>query len=163
MQALPLANYLIRVSICRKSWISNLQLQKILYFLQIRSLIETGYSHPLIADDFEAWRFGPVVRDVYRAYSHNAGLKILHVSAVQPQLPAEGSIPAYVDAFFTAILKQRASQLVALSHRPNGAWQRAYQTAQSHIIPLNDIADEARQLASQHIAWLTPAPAAASV
>ena len=64
MQALPLANYLIRVSICRKSWISNLQLQKILYFLQIRSLIENDCRHPLIADEFEAWRFAPELYEV---------------------------------------------------------------------------------------------------
>ena len=159
MQALALANYLIEESICRRAWISNLQLQKILYFLQLRSLIENEFRHPLIADDFEAWRFGPVVREVYRAYSRNAGLKILRVASSQSPRLTTADVPAWVEPFFSAILQQRPAQLVDLSHRRGGAWQRSYVSSLSRTVPLAYIAEEARQLAGEHIAWLTASAA----
>lgn len=46
--------------------ISNLKLQKLLYFAQGLYLAETGT--PLFAEDIIAWRYGPVVPEVYRAF-----------------------------------------------------------------------------------------------
>ena len=42
---------------------TNLRLQKILYFIQAFSLISTG--HPLFKEDILAWQYGPVVKEVY--------------------------------------------------------------------------------------------------
>ena len=46
--------------------ISNLKLQKLLYYAQGVTLALTG--RPLFAEDIEAWQHGPVVPSVYRAY-----------------------------------------------------------------------------------------------
>lgn len=54
--------------------VSNLQLQKILYFCQVESYRFRGKQ--LFEDDFEAWRYGPVVPAVYRFFSVFGGLKI---------------------------------------------------------------------------------------
>lgn len=43
--------------------ISNLKLQKLLYYLQGYTL--AFYDRPLFEDDFEAWQYGPVVRSAY--------------------------------------------------------------------------------------------------
>lgn len=56
--------------------VSNLQLQKILYFCQVESYRIRGRQ--LFEDDFEAWRYGPVVPGVYRRFSIFGGLKIKH-------------------------------------------------------------------------------------
>ena len=45
--------------------VSNLQLQNILYYLQVNAL---HHGRPMFSDDFEAWQFGPVVPDVYYYY-----------------------------------------------------------------------------------------------
>lgn len=42
--------------------ISQLKLQKLLYFCQGWHLVD--YGQPIILDDFEAWAYGPVVRSV---------------------------------------------------------------------------------------------------
>lgn len=46
--------------------ISNMALQKLLYFVQLLHIQEFGF--PAFQDNFEAWRQGPVIRDVYNAF-----------------------------------------------------------------------------------------------
>lgn len=57
--------------------VSNLQLQKILYYLQVAFLRNFGYT--CFDDDIEAWKFGPVVRSVYNKYCGYGSLKICEV------------------------------------------------------------------------------------
>lgn len=45
-------------------YISNLILNKLLYFAQGHCLAETG--RPLFDDDFEAWEYGPVIPSFYQ-------------------------------------------------------------------------------------------------
>jgi uncharacterized phage-associated protein len=47
--------------------ITNLKLQKLLYYAQAHYLANTG--EPLFSNDLEAWRLGPVVREVYDFYA----------------------------------------------------------------------------------------------
>lgn len=49
--------------------ISNLKLQKLLYYAQGIHL--ALYGAPLFADPIEAWQYGPVVESVYQTYKHN--------------------------------------------------------------------------------------------
>lgn len=64
-KAMDIAKYIIDKCTADKHPISNLQLQKILYYVQ-KSFLE----HDIVAfdDDFEAWQFGPVVPEVYYRY-----------------------------------------------------------------------------------------------
>jgi uncharacterized phage-associated protein len=65
--ALEIADYVLGYySFERDINISNLKLQKVLYFLQANHLVITG--RPLFVDNIEAWDFGPVIYDVYRKY-----------------------------------------------------------------------------------------------
>jgi uncharacterized phage-associated protein len=43
--------------------ISNLKLQKLLYYIQGFNI--AVFNKPLFEDDFEAWQYGPVVKDAY--------------------------------------------------------------------------------------------------
>lgn len=47
--------------------ISNLKLQKLLYYMQGYHL--AVFDTPLFDDEIEAWMYGPVVRSVYEEYS----------------------------------------------------------------------------------------------
>ena len=51
-----------------KKAITNLQLQKILYYIQGEYL--AIYNEPLFDNDMEAWDYGPVIPDVYYEYKH---------------------------------------------------------------------------------------------
>ena len=63
---LDVARYIIWY--CKKKGysISNLKLQKILYFVQAEFLVSVG--SPCFAEEIEAWDFGPVVPEVYHEF-----------------------------------------------------------------------------------------------
>lgn len=73
-KAVDIADYV--VSYCIDTFpISNLQLNKILYFIQ-RDFLQKN-PEGLFSEDFEAWKFGPVVPDVYYRYCGFGGAFIL--------------------------------------------------------------------------------------
>ena len=69
--AMDIAKYAVNRQYKSNRPISNLQLQKILYFLQIVFTSKTG--HLLFSDQFEAWPYGPVIRDVYVKFADCGG------------------------------------------------------------------------------------------
>lgn len=50
--------------------IDEMKLHKLMYFLQRESLIQTG--EPLFEEEFEGWKYGPVLISVRKAYQHHA-------------------------------------------------------------------------------------------
>lgn len=63
---LQIANYVVYIAQRERMTITNLHLQKILYFLQANELISVGNA--LFRGNIEKWRLGPVVPDVYHEY-----------------------------------------------------------------------------------------------
>jgi uncharacterized phage-associated protein len=55
--------------------ISNLKLQKVLYFAQAYYLAKLG--RPIFIEELEAWQFGPVVPEVYRKFKHYGNKPII--------------------------------------------------------------------------------------
>lgn len=49
--------------------LTNLKLQKILYYIQITSVKEL--KKEAFANTIEAWKYGPVIPDVYHEYKHH--------------------------------------------------------------------------------------------
>lgn len=66
MHALFVANYIIEYSNKIGYKINNLKLQKLLYFVNVRNILENGV--PLFEESMEKWKYGPVVPDVYHEY-----------------------------------------------------------------------------------------------
>ena len=65
--AVDIARYVIERCSRQNKTISNLKLQKILYFIQAEFLI--AKHQPCFAEKIQAWDFGPVVPEVYYTYS----------------------------------------------------------------------------------------------
>lgn len=66
--ALDVARYVINYSNEKSYGISNLKLQKLLYFIQAEFLVFTDKKEPCFQEEIEAWGFGPVVPCVYREF-----------------------------------------------------------------------------------------------
>ncbi len=62
------ANYFIRLANETGSYISNLKLQKLVYYAQAWHL--AIHDTPLFEEDFEAWVHGPVIPALYQEYQH---------------------------------------------------------------------------------------------
>lgn len=71
--ALDIAKYIIDKCTREKHPISNLQLQKILYYIQ-REFLQQGIQ--AFSEEIEAWQFGPVVPEVYKQYCGFGALPI---------------------------------------------------------------------------------------
>lgn len=139
-RALDVSRYVIDYSNQKEYGISNLKLQKILYFIQAFFLISKEDGTPCFKEKIEAWDFGPVVPEVYREYKQygsadiptmryyiefdeeniwNSKRKIYgtHVIAKED----EKLINAVVDKFS----KYSATDLVTLTHN-QAPWENAY-------------------------------------
>lgn len=140
MEPLALAAYVIQYCINRGTPISNLQLQKILYFCQLRSIGVDG--RPIMPHaNFEAWQFGPVIPDVYFTYCLNGAYPIDTVQNVMNN--GQINPPNYIGDVIDECIRRRPWELVALSHRPNGAWERANRQGWRTVISPLDINDDA--------------------
>lgn len=71
--ALELSKYIIGFCSMENVPVSNLQLQKILYYIQYEFLKSGKEAFP---ENFEAWQFGPVIPSVYRQYCAFGGRSI---------------------------------------------------------------------------------------
>ena len=72
--AIDVAWYLVYYVNSSGRKITNLKLQKILYYIQAQSLKQN--KKPLFSNPIEAWRHGPVVREVYSYYREYMNLPI---------------------------------------------------------------------------------------
>jgi uncharacterized phage-associated protein len=114
--------------------ISNLKLQKVLYFLQAEYLVSTG--NKLFDDEIEAWGIGPVIPSVYREYKIFGGASIPAFNKKMPWI-------AYDDCKIINPMLDHLKDLsstyltqVTIHQRP---WIRNYSSYETRIIPVNEI------------------------
>ena len=72
--AINIAKYIISYYYEHKRTVSNLKLQKLLYFIQAEFLVAKGER--CFKEKIEAWDFGPVVPEVYKKYQMYGGANI---------------------------------------------------------------------------------------
>lgn len=65
-RAKDIAAYIINYSIKNRNYVSNLKLQKLLYYVQAYFAIQR--NKPCFNEDFEHWRHGPVIPEIYSEY-----------------------------------------------------------------------------------------------
>ena len=92
--------------------ITNLKLQKLLYFAQGHYMQENE-GNPLFEDDFQAWAHGPVVPDVYSEYKDYSWFNL-------PKQKNVEEVSNEIDIFLVKLLKNYGSaggkQLEIISH-----------------------------------------------
>ena len=120
--------------------LSNLELQKLLYLSQ-RTFIGRNHGTPLLEETFEAWDYGPVVPELYRIVRFYGASRIEALPPVHRILNRrEHTVIREVVEHFAG---RTPGQLVELTHRPEGAWDRNFRPGRRHIrIPNQDILDE---------------------
>ena len=118
-KALDLAKYIISKCTADHRPISNLQLQKILYYVQ-KVFLENGME--AFDDEIEAWQFGPVVPEVYYQYCGFGSMSIRmvydtdicsdYVNIINPVVEAKRSLNPW--------------EMVEDTHKPGKAWDQIY-------------------------------------
>lgn len=134
-EALTIARYLVTFCSQKNVPISNLQLQKILYFVQRECLKTLG--RPAFSDNIVAWKLGPVVIDVYSEFSSYAARPILRE---YPDIIHDQQIAKIVDKVAQQRMRTSAWALVAETHKEGSPWYKVYYgKGNNKIIPLNYI------------------------
>lgn len=114
-------------SLCEMSgWtISNLELQKILYIAHMFHLGTTG-GEPLVAEKFQAWEYGPVLHSVYRKAKGFGSDPVRNVFHWEQDISEDSHEYAMLKEALKAAKGKSPSQLVSITHWPEGAWYQSY-------------------------------------
>ena len=121
--AKEIAQYVIWLCNKKKYSISNLKLQKILYFLQAEFLVEMG--RPCFKDQMEAWDFGPVVPSVYFEYRVYGGSNIPCTTTLRMMRTFSKKVRELIDGIVEECAKYSASTLADITHSQS-PWIDAY-------------------------------------
>lgn len=118
--ALDIAMYVVNKCTIDDCAISNLHLQKILYYLQ-REYLQRGMNG-LFEDDICAWKFGPVVEAVYFFFCSNGASPIRRRYDVH--IEAEDIL--IIDSIVEHYRSISPWDLVEETHKPGKAWAEVF-------------------------------------
>lgn len=128
-----IANFILDFCEENSRAVTNLSLQKIIYFCHVWSLIELG--RPLIRHQFEAWQYGPVLQYLYREFKNYDRSPIVGRAKRLDLFTGQKIIAGYgFDTATEELLRRvvdfysqlRAADLVNLSHAQGGPWDRSW-------------------------------------
>lgn len=128
-----IANFVLDSCDSRGRRITNLSLQKIVYFCHVWSLIHLG--RPLIRHKFEAWEFGPVMPYLYREFrNYDRAAIVGRAREIDPANGKYRTVQYSFDPDTESLLhsitefysRMRAGDLVELSHAEGGPWHKVW-------------------------------------
>lgn len=123
------ANLIIRLSNEHRRPVSHLSLQKILYFIHGKFLIEN--DRPLLDGYFEAWQYGPVhplIYDSFKEYGARPLLEpankrdLLSGDTIPVDVPNDTNLCSLIMEMALPYLKLSPGRLVDLSHARESPW-----------------------------------------
>lgn len=128
--ALEAARYLIYLMSDSFDDLSNMKINKLLYYAQGQCLLKNGY--PLFDDKIEAWQHGPIVESVYQAFK---GYESAPIPVESGSDCAEMDEEAKDLLFDVARVYGRytASALRNMTHRVGTPWERLYDSGSLHV------------------------------
>ena len=155
---LDICRYVINYSDEKDYIISNLKLQKVLYFIQARFLIEEENSDPCFHEKIEAWDFGPVVPKAYREYKRYGASSIPKITSFiksnikfdndeiiweEERIPYEDPIiknsdKKLINEIVDLLSDYSATDLVNLTHNKK-PWKDAYEKNKNNEITIESI------------------------
>lgn len=136
--ALDVAQYVVNHEAAKGRTVSNLRLQKLLYFIQAQFIVNTPNEEPCFPQRMEAWDFGPVVPCVYREYKYCG-------SAAIPPEEMNASIFSrtdrnLIDAMLDHCGNMTTSALVDATHS-QAPWYDAYHSFFDNEITIESMRD----------------------
>ena len=129
--ALDLSKYIVSKCVEDGHPISNLQLQKILYYIQVHFLTHNSIA---FSDAIEAWQFGPVVPNVYYYY---CGYGAMPITFPYRSITIEAPNKKIIDEIVEKKREMDPWELVEETHKKNGAWEKIYKNGEGNrdVIP----------------------------
>ena len=152
-KVLDVCRHVINYSEEKDYGISNLKLQKILYFIQAYFLLEKKNHTPCFNERIEAWDFGPVVPEAYQEYKQFGSCDIPTIDSYMV-IDKDDIWNSYRVQYHDDVIKDNdkelidkvidkfadysATDLVTLTHR-QAPWKDAYEPHANNEITLGAI------------------------
>ena len=128
-----LAHYIVDKCTRDNKPISNLQLQKILYFIQLAYCRESGQL--LFDEPFEAWTYGPVLPDIYREYASYGGRSIA-LTYDDIDTTSFSQLIGWINDGVDYLRERSPWELVRVTHAEGSPWDRACNGEQANRQPI---------------------------
>jgi uncharacterized phage-associated protein len=153
-RAVTIANQLIQKSLDAGKPLTPLQVLKLVYIAHGWSL--GLLERPLITEDVEAWRYGPVVPPLYNKLKKFGGGSVTETlprSFGEPIETLDGQTSELLDGVYQNYGNLTGVQLSHLTHMAGTPWAQVYQPDRYHIeIPESLIVAHYKQLARERAA-----------
>lgn len=143
------ANEFIRIAQEQERWLTNMQLQKLVFIANGYHL--AIYDEPLYYHNSHAWQYGPVIPKLYKS------LQKYGASFVQDYLEANDSVPEdsrearVIKAVFDNYGHYTGGQLSVLTHQQNTPWSEAWGKQQFSIINPEVIKKHYKELIEKNV------------
>ncbi len=128
--ALEAANYLVYLTQGALDDLSNMKLNKLLYFAQGHCLKQTG--DVLFDDTIEAWDHGTIVYDVYKKYQPFGDSPITVCDAEEAKKMPSEAITILIDTV-REYGKYTAMALRNMTHVPKSPWDLSYKRGEKRV------------------------------
>lgn len=140
LPVIDVARYIVNYSNKKDYDISNLRLQKLLYFVQAYYLAFTDEHKPCFKEKIEAWDFGPVVPVAYQEFKQYGSNNIPAITnyfnvrnkniwTAEKQVFSENAIPPRDKKIIESVVDQfsdySTTSLVSITHSQD-PWLNAY-------------------------------------
>lgn len=141
-RALDIAKYVVDRCTTMEHPVSDLQLQKILYYIQLAFIKNAKCL--AFNDDIEAWPYGPVVREVYNYFNGFGSNEICLYFSECRSLFQIHDHEQLVNIMIERCLQYRPWELVEMSHNVDGPWYKIYNKRGKYsAIPIEEIIEYA--------------------
>jgi uncharacterized phage-associated protein len=127
------ANYVLDLAEQHGRTVSNLSINKIVYFLHAYFLARFG--RPLVTAKIEAWNYGPVFREIYREFKKFEDRPINgRAYRIRPETGTEelckcdfsSEEQEFLERLSSEFVGFSASALVSMSHEKGGPWDQVW-------------------------------------
>ena len=149
-RAVDVAYKMLQEAKVKELRLSNLQLQKLIYIAHGYLLGITG--RPLISDEVQAWRYGPVIHAVYHHFKEHGRNKIPVDGIEKISFASDFTehelecIQGVLDLFGS----DSAESLISITHQDDTPWDKVWNSGGKHglfvVIPNDIIKDHYRKV-----------------
>jgi len=152
---LAVANYLIGKAHAEGRSITPMQLIKLVYIAHGWTL--GLYGKPLIGEEVQAWKYGPVVPSVYQDFGHYRGKpierqKVFFTNSGQPVVPTvlDPLARGLLDKVWEKYRSFDGVQLSSMTHQPGTPWHKTWEEKGAKFFQYGGIAIPQTEITSYY-------------
>jgi uncharacterized phage-associated protein len=132
MSVLAVANTFLEFAKEEGRVLTHMEIQKHTFFAHVWHLVYM--NGPLIDDEIQAWKFGPVIPTMYHAFKgfgngpidkYGVEFDRQRLKVIAPRITEE-NLRSFLRKVWDAYKGFTAAELSALSHEPGGPWDQVY-------------------------------------